>query len=144
MSTTDGEGFEPVRLLNHEDYLAVLERLRPRAATIEFVLHPQEGEQALADRLADWVIETRQGVPPRPGYAKPDPKATLLVVRAHREVFAVLRSYEGFFRLLPGTPGRGTGDRVEFTEFGNVDVVFLDQAGRIIFWTVTHEGLAFE
>lgn len=140
MRAVDPEDFEQVVVRTHDDYAALLQRLRPHTASIEFAIHRHQPPNPLPELLADWVTETRLGVPARPGYAKPSPTSTLLTVRAHRDVFAALRSFEGFFRLSTDTR---LGDRAEFTDFGNVDVAFRDRTGAIVFWTVTHEGLAF-
>lgn len=121
------------------EYLALLQRLRPRTAFVEFVAHDADLADSLSDRLAPFDPERTIGVGPRPGYARPEPRAVLLRCRYHRDLFALLRSFDGFFDYEESP----RGDRVTLTELGNADVSFFEESGRLLCYTVTHEGLVF-
>ena len=131
------------------DYLALLDRIRPRTAALEFVVpgavsdvrgRLETADVPLLAQLKPFDPETREGAGPRPGYPQADPTALTIRVRYDRGVFALLRRYSNLFAYLTSP----RGDRVEFTEWGNVDLLCYDAAGRVVLATVTHEGLALE
>ncbi|WP_432557524.1 hypothetical protein [Granulicoccus sp. GXG6511] len=137
MSQAEAE-FEDVSLRTRDEYLRFLDRIRTSTNEIEFVLHRTVGNESLPEQVADYVIERREGVGQRPGYMRPARQSTLLRCRYHRDVFTALRGYDGFFRTIPDPPW----ERTDFSDFGDVDIVIRDKTGAIIFWTVTHEGMA--
>ena len=114
-----------------------IQSLRPLTASIELVFHDGDTDHPLTDALA-WLAPLRQvGVGDRPGYPRPQPTAVLHRYPYDRTILQALDGLGGLFEYVP-TP---SGDRVQFTALGNVDVSFLDHNGTIIGSTVTHEGL---
>ena len=114
-----------------------MQSLRPRTASIELVFHDSDTDHPLTEALA-WLAPVRQvGVGERPGYSRPQPAAVLHRYPYDRTILQALDGLGGLFEHVP-TP---SGDRVQFTALGNVDVSFLDRSGAIIGSTVTHEGL---
>lgn len=138
------------RIRSREDYLALLDRVCPHTAALEFVVRgavtrPRGGRAEVAhhpllDALAPFDPQTREGAGPRPGHPDPDPAALTVRVRHDRGVFEVLRGYENLFTYVASP----RGDRVEFTDLGDVDVLCYDAAGDVVLATVTREGIAWE
>ena len=119
--------------------LALLQSLRPRMAVVEMVFHDGDDGHPLAGRLRHLMPERRSGVGVRPGYPRPEPGAVLHRYAYDRAIITALADLGGLF-VLHQSP---RGDRVRFTDLGNVDLAFLDAAGRLLCYTVTHEGLVF-
>ncbi|USQ75570.1 hypothetical protein [Ornithinimicrobium cryptoxanthini] len=122
-----------------DDQLAVLHDLRPRMSVLEFVFHHGDTGHSLAAALSGLGPERTVGVGPRPGYQRADPKAVLHRYAYDRSIIAALRDIGGLFTLVTSP----RGDRVEWTELGDVDLAIYDRSGRLFLYTVTHEGLIF-
>ncbi|MEV7649157.1 hypothetical protein [Arthrobacter sp. NPDC089319] len=114
-----------------------MQSLRPRTASIELVFLDGDTNHPLTGALA-WLTPIRQvGVGERPGYQRPQSAAVLHRYPYDRTILQALDGLGGLFEHIPSP----SGDRVQFTTLGNVDVSFLDRSGAIIGSTVTHEGL---
>lgn len=114
-----------------------MESLRPKTATIELLFHDGDTDHRLTHEL-EWLSPIRQeGVDARPGYLRPQPTAVLLRYPYDRAIFRALNELGGLFEYVSAA----TGDSVNFTRLGNVDVTFLDQSDTVLGSTVTHEGL---
>ncbi|MFT3876205.1 MAG: hypothetical protein QM708_07280 [Propioniciclava sp.] len=118
---------------------ALLSRLRPRTASVEFVVRPRTGApEPLADLLAPFAPASTIGVGRRPGYPRPEPEAVVLVCRTQRSLFALLADI-GLFTVEPSPHG----DHITPTALGTADLGFFDADGRLLCAVVTHEGLVF-
>ncbi|MFT3834965.1 MAG: hypothetical protein QM711_16885 [Micropruina sp.] len=119
-----------------EEQRALLTSLRPRTATLEWVVRRGVSPEPLDALLDGFDTERTVGIGPRPGYPKPDRDAAVLVSRAHRDLFARLAE-NGLFTVEHDS----RGDRVSPTGLGFIDVGFLDDRKRLICSTVTHAGI---
>lgn len=119
-----------------EEQRALLTSLRPRTAWLEWVVRRGVSAEPLAALLDGFDPVRTTGVAPRPGYPKPDPDATVLLCRSHRDLFARLAE-AGLFTVEHDR----RGDRVEATAVGLVDIGFLDDRQRLLCSTVTHAGI---
>lgn len=129
--------FVAIPALDRQSQMAWMQSLRPRTATIELLFHDGDSDHPLTHELA-WLSPRRQaGVGPRPGYQRPQPIAILHRYPYHREVLHALDELGGLFEFVTDP----TGDTVNFTRLGNVDVTFPDCSGKVLGSTVTHEGL---
>ena len=114
-----------------------MESLRPRTTTIELLFHDGDTDHPLTHGLA-WLSPIRQvGVGARPGYPGPQPNAVLHRYPYDRAILHALNGLGGLFEYVSAP----TGDTVNFTRLGNVDVTFLDHSDTVLGSTVTHEGL---
>lgn len=119
-----------------DEQRALLTSLRPRTIGLEWVVRRGVSPDPLASLLDGFEPVRTVGVGPRPGYSKPEADATVLVCRAHRDIFARLAE-TGLFRAVRDLHG----DRVAPTGLGFVDVGFRDDRQRLICSTVTHAGI---
>lgn len=129
--------FDVVWPASAEEQSTLVQGLRPRTATVEFVFHTPDVGHPLAVALESLHPERRVGVGVRPGYSRPDPGAVLHRYRYDRAIFSALDQLGGLFTRA-GTP---RGERTGFTELGNLDVALLDADGNILLATVTHEAM---
>ncbi len=119
-----------------DEQRALLTSLRPRTATLEWVVRRGVSAEPLDALLDGFDTDRAVGVGPRPGYSKPDRDAAVLVCRSHRDLFARLAE-NGLFTVEHDP----RGDRVSPTGLGFVDVGFLDDRKRLLCSTVTHAGI---
>lgn len=131
--------FNDVVLHTPEEQLALLQELRPRMSTVEFVFHDGDAGHPLVERLGGLAPERSVGVGARPGYQRSEPRAVLHRYAYDRSIIAALRDLGGLFIWVI----HPRGDRVELTGLGTVDLSIYDTRGRLILYTVTHEGLIF-
>lgn len=131
--------FDDLVLHTPEEQLALLQELRPRMSTLEFVFHDGDAGHALVERLRGLAPERIQGVGARPGYQRAEPRAVLHRYAYDRSIIAALRDLGGLFIWVLDP----RGDRVDLTSLGTVDLAIYDARGRLFFYTVTHEGLIF-
>lgn len=139
MTTWDDTGFQEAAAHSPKDQLGLLHQLRPRMSRLEFVFHDGDAGHPLADELGGLSPERTEGVGPRPGYHRAEPRAVLHRYAYDRSIIAALRDLGGLFTLVTGP----RGDRVELTDLGNVDLAVYDSSGRLLCYTITHEGLFF-
>ncbi|MBO1031251.1 hypothetical protein IPV09_07860 [Tessaracoccus sp. SD287] len=118
--------------------LALLHSLRLRMAVVEMVFHDDAGHP-LTERLQYLAPDRFEGVSARPGYDRAEPRAVLHRYGYDRAIISALADLGGLF-VLHRDP---RGDRVDFTDLGNVDLSFYDATGNLFCYTVTHEGLVF-
>ncbi|USQ79280.1 hypothetical protein NF556_16960 [Ornithinimicrobium faecis] len=135
----DDHEFDDLILHTPEEQLALLQELRPRMSRLEFVFHDGDAGHPLVDRLRDLGPERIEGVGPRPGYQRAEPKAVLHRYAYDRSIIAALRDLGGLFTWVL----HPYGDSVELTSLDTVDLAIYDARGRLFFYTVTHEGLIF-
>lgn len=131
--------FDDLILHTPEEQLALLQRLRPRMSTLEFVFHDGDAGHPLVEQLSGLATERVQGVGARPGYQRAEPRAVLHRYAYDRSIIAALRDLGGLFSWV----SHPRGDRVEPTGLDTVDLAIYDVRGRLFFYTVTHEGLIF-
>ena len=131
--------FREVPLRQEGNSTALLQAVRSLTATVECVFVDGDADHPLAAAMAPHRPVRTEGVGPRPGYHRGDPGAVLLRCAYDREIFRTITALGGLFEYVEG-PG---GDRVFFTELGNVDLSLYDVTGHLILYTVTHEGLVF-
>lgn len=131
--------FKDLILHTPQEQIALLQELRPRMATLEFVFHYGAAGHPLVDALDELGPERIEGVGPRPGYQRADPKAVLHRYAYDRSIIIALRDLGGLFTWLTHPHGA----HVEQTALGDVDLAIYDTRGRLFCYTVTHEGLIF-
>ena len=56
------------------------------------------------------------------------------------KIFNDLRKINSFFY---NTWDNKLGETVETTEFGYMNIAFFDSKGKLLFYTITHEGIAW-
>jgi len=129
--------FAATPAMDRESQMAWMQSLRHKTATVELLFHDGDAGHSLTHELA-WLSPLRQeGVGARPGYQRPQPTAILHRYPYNRAILHALNELGGLFEYVTAP----TGDTVNFTRLGNVDVTFLDYSGKVLGSTVTHEGL---
>lgn len=131
--------FESLCIDSRARFLALLDAMAKRADTVDFIVTdsgPPNAEGDFRERLQGTAPLERRQVRSWPGMESGSARGELFRYRAQPRLWRVLRTYSGFFDLQI-TP---QGDRVDWTEFGNVDVVFRGRAG-VIGYVTTHEGI---
>lgn len=131
--------FREVDAPSPEDQLALLQTLRPRMSSLEFVFHDGDAGHPLAERLSHLHPERSEEVGVRPGYQRAAHGAVLHRYTYDRGIITALGDLGGLFTHV----SHPRGDRVEWTRLGDVDLSAYDAAGRLFLYTVTHEGLVF-
>lgn len=136
MATADE--FEALWIDSPERYQTLISALSSSAESVDFITEEGAGgvESDLPGRLAGVDPVESARVTGWPGMELSNSSGELRRYRATRPIWAALRSYPGFFDRRH-TP---RGDVVQFTEFGNVDVVFRLHSD-VICYVTTHEGL---
>ncbi len=114
-----------------------MKSLRAQTTTVELVFHDGDADNPLAEKLKRLMPVREIGVGKRPGYQKPAPHAVLHRYAYDREVLRAIEELGGLFTYA----STATGETVNFSHLGNVDVAFIARDGAVLGATVTHEGL---
>lgn len=125
---------QEIRLVSHEQHLALLDALEKTARTIEIVRICEDAEASLIKEVKPFIIKEER-VNRWHGTRQGGRGSLKFTVSADRRVFARLRKYEGFFR--------SAADGHYNTDFGLDDIAFIDGGGAVLFYTTTHEGYAY-
>lgn len=67
----------------------------------------------------------------------------LYYIKASKELFEFLKSYETFCKYIFGDYEKRTADVVKLTSFGPSDIAFFDKDNNILLRTNTHEGFVY-
>lgn len=115
-------------LQNHTQYVRLLELLNPRTCYIELVpLDPAN------DTVAAWALKHLELV---------DEEYMRYRFLWNENAFRHFMNLHNFFIYYVDPDGE-KGDMIFETEFAWTDVTFLDSDMQPIFYTITHDGLAF-
>lgn len=108
--------------------------MRPKTARIEFVFSNGDEKHPLLELLAHLGSVRTIGVGPGNGYygrARPN-----VVKRTYEYDRDIIRAIESLGCFFPEPESKE-----QWTELGDVDVVFIDKYGKMLGATVTHEGM---
>lgn len=108
--------------------------MRPKTARIEFVFSSGDKRHPLIEMLAHLESVRTIGVEPGNGYygrARPS-----VVKRSYAYDRDIIRAIESLGCFFPEAVSKK-----QWTELGDVDVIFLDKHGKLLGATVTHEGM---
>lgn len=123
-----------LRLVSHEQHIALLDALEKTARTIEVVRICEDECDPLIKELAPFIVK-KERVNRWHGTWQGGRGSLKFTVSTDRRVFVHLRKYEGFFQ--------STADGHHTTDFGLDDIAFIDGGGAVLFYTTTHEGYAY-
>lgn len=108
--------------------------LRPHTAYIDFVFNQGDTGHPLLQALAHLESERTVGVESGNGYSgRPRVDAIKRRYAYDRDIISAIEQLGGFWP--------DETDEAQWTQLGDVDVVFLDKKGRMLGATVTHEGM---
>ena len=130
--------FQRVRFPSAEEQRQLLGDLRARTRWLDFTFDGRDRDPS--SRFLDELEEFEPQVvfaTPRPGYARREPFAFTLRASSHRDLFALLANQGGFFRVETNCRFVHVN---QIEGFGNLDVVFYEEALQIIAYSITHEG----
>lgn len=108
--------------------------LRPNTAYVDFVFNNGDGDHPLLEQLAH--LESTRTVGVAPGnvyYYRSRPAAIRRRFAYDRDIIRAVDNLGCFWPDLASSE--------QWTELGDVDVVFLDKQGKMLGATVTHEGM---
>lgn len=134
----DSRGMVRVFLTGREQHLAHLRCLKRRAKWIDIVIDfGGDRDDPLIVRLAPYLGEEKQ-VNRWPGTLSRGKRAVRYRYPCNEAVITELKSCEAFFITDPAQT-----DRMIATDFGMKDIAFYDRDEKLLFYTTTHEGLAY-
>lgn len=120
--------------MSREEQPEWMHSLRPKTAYIDFVFSNGDAEHPLLELLAHLPSTRTIGVKPGNGYyVYSCPNVIKRRYAYDRDIIRAIDSLGCFFPDARSTEN--------WTELGDVDVVFLDKDDKMIGATVTHEGL---
>lgn len=120
--------------LSFAEQSAWMQSMRPKTARIEFVFNNGDKGHPLLELLAHLDSVRTIGVGLGNGYYGRDrPNAVKRSYRYDRDIIRAIESLGCFFP-------EGASEK-QWTELADVDVVFLDQRGKTLGATVTHEDM---
>lgn len=120
--------------LSFAEQSAWMQSMRPQTARIEFVFSNGDKRHPLLELLAHLESVRTIGVGPGNGYygrARPT-----VVKRSYAYDRDIIRAIESLGCFFPEAV-----NKKQWTELGDVDVIFLDKRGKMLGATVTHEGM---
>ena len=120
--------------LSFAEQSAWMQSMRPKTARIEFVFNNGDKGHPLLELLAHLDSVRTIGVGPGNGYywrGRPN-----VVKRSYQYDRDIIRAIESLGCFFP----EGASEK-QWTELADVDVVFLDQRGKTLGATVTHEDM---
>lgn len=124
------------------EYLNILKSLEKQTKYIEF-LQPYDVlvENSIVTNVEDHYIIATKNVS---NWNKSGAKGKLLKINVTNEnkikIFDMLKKFDSFFF---NTFNMKYGETVEYTDFGLSNIAFFNIKGELLFYTITHEGLAF-
>lgn len=120
--------------LSRVEQSAWMHSLRPQTARVEFVFNNGDEGHPLVDQLAHLSSTRTIGVRAGNGYYVLNrPTVVKLSYAYDRDIIRAIDSLGCFWP--------DAGSKEQWTELGDVDVVFLDAKGLLLGATVTHERL---
>ncbi len=136
------EGYIPVALTDHTQYVKLLAALQPKTA---YILLVQITGEDLQDSVAAKAISCmdlieKSAVNRWPGTIRSGKGAMQYLFGANNQFFTFLKTFPSFFFNRKDPWGC---DTVEETAFGQDDIAFLDNGRHPLFYTTTHEGYAY-
>lgn len=120
--------------LSFAEQSAWMQSMRPQTARIEFVFSNGDKRHPLIELLAHLESVRTIGVGPGNRYyrrARPT-----VVKRSYAYDRDIIRAIESLGCFFPEAV-----NKKQWTELGDVDVIFLDKRGKMLGATVTHEGM---
>ncbi|MCX4365700.1 MAG: hypothetical protein OSJ70_08020 [Bacilli bacterium] len=121
------------KLNNHDDYLAIINKLENNCQYIEYVLINDE-EIELLEKFEDCIISFESKN--KWWGTKSSQKNKVYKIKASKEIFKYLKQFETFCKYTMSS----SSDIVEETDFGLNDIAFLDEKEIPLLFTTTHEG----
>mgnify|MGYP003474995305 CR=1 FL=1 len=129
------------KINNHEEYIKILDKIKPICKYIEIVVIDGKENNELVDKFSEYIIDTKK-------VSKWWGNETSIVnnlykIRASEEFFDYLKKYETFCKYYEyGTTKESLtrGDYSEITNFGYDDIAFYDEFDNYLLFTTTHEG----
>lgn len=120
--------------MSREEQSEWMHSLRPKTAYIDFVFSNGDAGHPLLELLAHLPSTRTIGAHPGNGYyVYSRPTVVTRRYAYDRDIIRVIDSLGCFFP--------DTASTAEWTELGDVDVVFLDKDEKLLGATVTHEGM---
>ncbi len=132
----------PIQLTDHEQYLALLDRLEDKT-TVILLIQIDGGDTAdetVSQASSCMKLLEKKRVSRWPGTVTKGKPAVQYTYQADRRFFKFLKRFPSFFFNRRDSWGC---DLVEETEFGQDDIAFLDSGHNLLFFTTTHEGYAY-
>lgn len=108
--------------------------MRPQTTRIEFVFNNGDKRHPLLGLLAHLDSVRTVGVGPGHGYY--GRSRSNVVKRSYAYDRDIIRAIESLGCFFPEATSKK-----QWTELGDVDVIFLDKRGKMLGATVTHEGM---
>lgn len=138
------EKLVPVELKTHEQYLAILKKLKSKTKYIEIV---QIDEFEPNDKVVEFANCNLKRLEKR--IVKEWLGTAYTSRRVPKYVYSICSDDEGFWKFLSGFSSfylESYSDECGYvpieTEFGLDDIAFLDKDKNPLFYTTTHEGCA--
>lgn len=121
-------------ILSFAEQSAWMRSMRPLATRIEFVFNDGDEGHPLLELLAH--LDSKRTVGVGPGYGYYERGRPTVVKRSYAYDRGIIRAIESLGCFFPEA-----GNNEQWTELGDVDVIFLDHRGKMLGATVTHEGM---
>lgn len=120
--------------LSFVEQAAWMQSMRPKTARIEFVFNNGNKRHPFLELLAHLDSVRTVGVGPGNGYY--GRSRSSVVKRSYAYDRDIIRAIEIFGCFFPEV-----ASKKQWTELGDVDIIFLDKRGKMLGATVTHEGM---
>ena len=129
-----------VEIRDYDEYVELLDAVRPFTHYIAIVQIDGYDPDDIVMQEADALMESvgRYRTNKWPGTRTRGMRAQLHMYKANRDFFNWLKEGEAFFY---NTTDEWGCDKVESTDFGFDDIIFLDKEQEVMMYTTTHEGL---
>ncbi|MBD8026398.1 hypothetical protein H9636_06970 [Ureibacillus sp. Re31] len=134
-----------VLIYTREDFIKILTLLKNKTKYIELVIPYGDNENDDLVQFLEPYLTTKKKVKSWTGTKTKGKSSTMYKYEYNeqdeKKILKFLHNYSSFFFHIKDSDG--FYNEVKLTEFGDKDIAFFDQKGNCLFYTTTHEGLAY-
>ncbi|MFL0507310.1 hypothetical protein ACH0B5_16335 [Ureibacillus sp. 179-F W5.1 NHS] len=134
-----------VPIYKREDFLNILALLKNKTKCIELVIPYGDNEKDDLVQFLEPYLITKKKVKSWTGTTTKGKSSTMYkyeyTEQDEKKILKFLHNYSSFFFHIQDS--NGYYNEVKLTEFEDKDIAFFDQKGNCLFYTITHEGLAY-
>ncbi|WP_207871800.1 hypothetical protein DOK78_000199 [Enterococcus sp. DIV2402] len=130
-----------INITNKNDYIKILDFLEKKTKYIELLqLIDDEESNLIIDKYSNLLISKKNVSNWIDSGAKGVVYKFDINLSDKKKIFGDLKSINSFFYNKFDSK---IGEIVETTEFGYMNIAFFDLKGNLLFYTITHEGIAW-